>query len=206
MYGRHAFLAEAEMGIFLHGQDFPGSLFTQGEMGQLKGRDIKLMRLRPYRTSDFSHIAEWIRDERIHALWCAGTLPYPLSPEVYERAAREDEERWNSSLFIATDDGGTPIGSFQISIDNQANSAFMARIIIDTSIRGRGYGQEMICLARQYAFTVANVEVLRLRAFENNVPAVHCYKRAGLAITEQIEDAYTFQGEHWNVYVMEAKR
>lgn len=164
------------------------------------------MRLRPYRISDFPYIREWIGEERAHALWCAGTLPYPLTLEAYEAKALEDEDKWNNSRFTAVNDEGVPVGAFQMGIDDKANSAFMLRVVIAPSARGKGWGREMVCLAMRYAFTIANVDSLRLRAFENNVPAVRCYRHAGLHVVEHIKDAYNFRGEQWNIYVMEARR
>ena len=38
------------------------------------------MRLRPYiADTDFEYIREWDSDERIHALWCAGRMTFPVS-------------------------------------------------------------------------------------------------------------------------------
>lgn len=38
------------------------------------------MRLRPYINSkDYIEIEKWVGDERIHALWCANLISYPLT-------------------------------------------------------------------------------------------------------------------------------
>lgn len=41
------------------------------------------MRLRPYiATKDYHYITQWIDDDRVHALWCANLIPYPLQRNV----------------------------------------------------------------------------------------------------------------------------
>ena len=40
------------------------------------------MRIRPYiEDKDFEYLAKWIDDEKIHALWCANLMPYPITKE-----------------------------------------------------------------------------------------------------------------------------
>ena len=42
------------------------------------------MRIRPYIESrDFASVETWIEDEKIHALWCADLIPYPVTKENF---------------------------------------------------------------------------------------------------------------------------
>ena len=44
------------------------------------GERKKSMRIRPYiESKDFEHVEQWIDTEKIHALWCAGLIPYPVT-------------------------------------------------------------------------------------------------------------------------------
>nr|WP_300813212.1 hypothetical protein [uncultured Acetatifactor sp.] len=40
------------------------------------------MRIRPYIESrDYEYIEKWVDNEKIHALWCANLIPYPVTKE-----------------------------------------------------------------------------------------------------------------------------
>ena len=42
------------------------------------------MRIRPYiESKDYKYLEKWIDSERIHALWCANQIPYPVSKEGF---------------------------------------------------------------------------------------------------------------------------
>lgn len=70
------------------------------------------MRIRPYRKTDASYIREWIADEKVHAMWSAGKLPYGFLENDLENLLAEAEAGYNQSAFTAVLDDGTPVGSF----------------------------------------------------------------------------------------------
>lgn len=44
------------------------------------------MHLRLYNEqTDFTYIAQWIRDDKTHALWCANLLTYPLAKDEFHK-------------------------------------------------------------------------------------------------------------------------
>ena len=72
-------------------------------------------------------------------------------------------------------------------------------IIVDPSIRGKGYGTQMLTLALTYAFTILKVEQVSLGVFENNIAAAHCYERLGFWKTGTCTD-YPLMGEIWRFH------
>ncbi len=77
-------------------------------------------------------------------------------------------------------------------------------VIVDDEKRGHGYGKEMIKLALKYAFEIMNAEKVTIGAFENNLPAYHCYKAAGFLDVEMEEDIICeLFGEKWKILEME---
>lgn len=164
------------------------------------------MRLRPYRLSDAECIGQWIDSEWTNALWCANSLPYPLDAQAFEQNRLEGEKKWSNSCFIATDDYGKQIGYFHMSINDAENSAFLGYVIVNKEYRGKGYGQEMIGLAKKYAFEIANLRKIRLFVFDKNEAAVKCYQRNGFEIVEHQENAFSFEGTVMSRYIMEVFR
>ena len=58
------------------------------------------MKLREYLPSkDFDNIKNWIDDERIHAMWCAGRFEYPLEKENFEAVLEDMHSKWGDSLM-----------------------------------------------------------------------------------------------------------
>ena len=75
------------------------------------------MRLRPYiNDKDFEYVSKWVSDERIHALWCANLISYPLSKEGLREVLDKDAREWGGCAYTITDDAGMPIGFFAFGI------------------------------------------------------------------------------------------
>ena len=161
------------------------------------------MRLRPYRkNSDFPYLQKWITDERIHALWCAGKIPYPLSESGFHNALEENEKEWGDSAFTYTDDIGLPVGFCCLSINEQDNSGFVKFVVVDSTKRGNGYGTRMISKLLRYAFVTAEVDTVRISVFDANPGAKRCYENAGFTVQQYMPEAFSFKDEKWGRYIL----
>ncbi|HQM00668.1 MAG TPA: GNAT family protein [Ruminococcus flavefaciens] len=130
------------------------------------------MRLRPYiPDTDFDHIRKWDTDERTHALWCAGRLPFPVTRESMDALINDHAVKYGDTPFIATEDGGRPVGFFCIATDVQTNTSMLRFVMVDSSLRGKGYGKEMLSLAVKYAFDIAKADTVQLNVFTQNEAA-----------------------------------
>ena len=55
------------------------------------------MRIRPYiESKDFEHVEQWIDTEKIHALWCAGLIPYPVTRQNLRIFLEKNAEDWTA--------------------------------------------------------------------------------------------------------------
>ena len=164
------------------------------------------MRLRPYRTKDFPYIQNWFEDSRTHALWCAGTVPFPLTQEGLQTIIAEKERDYGGCGYTFTEDDGRPVGFLIYSINEAENFGHASVIVVDSSLRGRGYGTQMLKLLLQYAFTITNVSEVRLNVFDANERAKRCYEKVGFTEKSFTPDALEFEGEIWGRYLMAAER
>lgn len=65
------------------------------------------MRIRPYIESrDFASVETWIEDEKIHALWCANLIPYPVTKENFHAFLEKNALEWTDSAYVATEKSG----------------------------------------------------------------------------------------------------
>lgn len=157
------------------------------------------MRLRPYiKSKDFQHIAGWIANERDHALWCANNFPYPVAAEAFHSFLEKTMEEWAVGAFAATDDSGKIVGFFRYSVNTESNEGFLASVIIDPDLRGKGYGSEMIRLALRYAFELTGAESVQLNVFAENQNAKRCYESLGFAQRSMTKDAFVYKDEVWS--------
>lgn len=162
------------------------------------------MRLRPYRTKDFPYLQKWIGDTRTHTLWCAGSLPFPLTQENFQTMLAEKERDFGACGYTFTENDGKPVGFLMYNVNDSENSGFTSFIVVDSSLRGKGYGTQMLNHLLRYAFTVTNVSKVRLNVFDVNERARKCYEKAGFSVESFTPDTLTYEGESWGRYLMVA--
>ncbi len=162
-----------------------------------------MLRLRPYKSSDAKYIIKWIKDEKSFAMWCAGNFQYPLTEEqliLYKENYDNDENGW---IMTAIDEKGTPVGHFLMRLaDYEKESIRFGFIIVDSEIRGKGYGKEMLTLAIKYAFEILKVSRITLGVYDNNPSAHYCYKNVGFIDERYKENDFSYKDEQWGIYDM----
>lgn len=155
------------------------------------------MRIRPYQNKDFDVIAKWISDERAHALWCANLIPYPLEKKGFDALLQEAQERFGDSPFVATTEEGTVVGFFCFSVNLDTNEGMFKFVVVDHTMRNRGYGCEMLKLAVKYAFEIEKAAAVHLNVFPENPRAKKCYEKVGFKERNLTENAFRFHEESW---------
>lgn len=156
------------------------------------------MRIRPYiESKDYEYIEKWIDDERVHALWCANLIPYPVTKENLHKFLEKSAADWTDSAYVATEDNGKAIGFFCYSINVDDNTGFLKFVIVDRQKRRTGYGREMLQLALRYAFDITGVDLVQLNVFEENIAARHCYKEVGFIEESTSNGVFQYKDELW---------
>ncbi|MBD5474357.1 MAG: GNAT family N-acetyltransferase [Lachnospiraceae bacterium] len=157
------------------------------------------MRIRPYiENRDYEYIEKWIDDERIHALWCANLIPFPVTKENLHALLEKNAIEWTDSAYVATETDGKIIGFFCYSINVDDNTGFLKFVIVDRNKRGIGYGKEMLKLALQYAFEITGVKTVQLNVFNENVTAKHCYEKVGFVEESITKSVFPYKNELWS--------
>ncbi|MFR5602368.1 MAG: GNAT family N-acetyltransferase [Lachnospiraceae bacterium] len=162
-----------------------------------------MLRLRPFQPKDQEALIRWFQDERGFMMWSAGKLTFPLTQEKLEEFRKKQEETGDSFRFAALDETGKTVGHFLMrNLDYQAGSVHMGFIVVDPSIRGKGYGREMVSLAASYGFDILKMRRITLSVFDCNEKAHRCYKSAGFRDEAYEEGVLTWNGETWNGWHM----
>ena len=140
------------------------------------------MILRNYKKEDAHVIVGWLQSEEELFKWSADRFnKYPLSGEdINENYAPQLETRRFIPLTAVNDDGEI-CGHFIIRYpkDDDDSSVRFGFVIIDPTLRGKGYGKELLRLGIEYVKDNLNATRIDLGVFENNESARRCYEAAG---------------------------
>ena len=151
-----------------------------------------MLRLRPYRETDAEAILSWATDEKQFYQWTAGVMgTYPLTAERF----REKRGLMRFTLLDETE----PAGFFTLrNPDGTPDEVRFGFVIVDPKKRGQGCGREMLRLGLTFARDVYRAKRASLGVFENNGPALRCYRAAGFIDVEtDAPETYAILGETW---------
>ncbi len=157
------------------------------------------MRIRQYiAKKDFDIIKNWVADKRVFTMWSANKFSYPLEKCNFESVLMELADKYDDCPFVATDDSGRPIGFFCYSVNYVVNEGMLKFIMVDNSMRGQGFGKEMLTLAVKYAFEITKADTIQLNVFSVNEPAKKCYESIGFIERSVAPNAITYKNESWD--------
>lgn len=166
-----------------------------------------MLRLRPYKSCDAAKIAEWIRDEDVFLKW-GGQLfgDFPISAEIIDEKYRLQNggctEPDNFYPWVAIDEENRVVGHFIMRyLRGDHRLLRFGWVVVDDTIRGKGYGTEMLRLGLRYAFGILGVDKVTLGVFEGNERAHSCYRKAGFSDTGEVVEK-----QPWNVIEMAITR
>ena len=161
------------------------------------------MKLRKYDPElDFRYLKCWISDEKTHALWCAKRIPFPLDKISFDNVVNLHYEKYGDVPFIAETEDGQAVGFFCCSSNNEDHMRMLRFVVVDNSLRGRGFGKEMLDMAVRYAFDSDDTEAVMLNVFSVNERAVRCYKKAGFKEVSVTPAVFSYDNERWDRITM----
>lgn len=163
------------------------------------------MLFREYIESDAEIILTWIKNEREFRLWSADRYDsYPISAKQINDNYKSSKE---NSLFypMTLEDNKKIVGHLILRNPSNEDSKVvrLGFIIVDVSLRGRGYGKKLINEAIKFAKGNLNATKITLGVFENNDAALRCYTSSGFKIVSREDNVFTFNDEKWNILEME---
>lgn len=164
------------------------------------------MELRDYKESDANEILKWIKDERALKLWSADRYAtYPITPDDINNNYTNCKTESNFYAKTLVDEDKI-IG--HLILRNPSSDTSIIRlgfIIVDSTMRGKGYGKILINKAIDFAKSELNAKEINLGVFDSNTSAYHCYKSVGFIETGIEENAFVFNNESWNCVEMTLK-
>lgn len=113
-----------------------------------------------------------------------GTISSEQQQKWYEKYLNNPLE----VMFAILDDKNNFLGCNSIYDIEENGMAEYGRLIIDPTYSGKSYGYKATCTAAQIAREQMNLQCLKLEVYEDNIAAIHSYKKAGFVETGSIKD------------------
>ena len=156
------------------------------------------MHLIEFTEDDYPLLISWIPDEAFNFLWGGPLYRWPISVEQIRR--QQVREGIKSFLLVSEQ---KKVGYIELC-EESSDSCRLSRILVaEASARGKGYGQQLIKLAIEYAQNSLSTEMVTLVVFEHNERAIRCYKALGFQVTGRDAKSRKFDGQWWPLLHME---
>lgn len=167
-----------------------------------------MLRFRPYKPCDAETVTKWLKSEYAFRQWSADRYErYPITAadmNAYYDRDRDSGRVWGMTAF---DDTGV-VGHLTMRFPGGGwDELRLGFVIVDDGKRGRGYGRALVSAAVRFAFEFVKVRKVSLGVFENNAPAIRCYRACGFREVPRDEaEHYVCMGEQWDCVEMELVR
>jgi UDP-4-amino-4,6-dideoxy-N-acetyl-beta-L-altrosamine N-acetyltransferase len=171
----------------------------------LKG---ELVSLRGLHRSDFDSFLKWHSDYSIR--FNALMHPFPISEAMEEswfEKVQNDISNRKVVFTILNNKTSSAIGYLSlVNIDYISKYAFLGIVIGDESCRGKGYGNETMRIALNYAFSELALLKVYLEVLQDNNGAIKLYRKVGFREEGLFSNMHFFNGRFHNVIRMSCFR
>ncbi len=157
------------------------------------------MELREYKKEDADEIIKWINNEKELRLWSMDRYKdYPINSDDINNNYIECMEDNNFYPFTLVDNNKVIGHLIMRHPNNDKDIIRLGFIIVDHSIRGKGYGKALINEAINYAINNYRPREINLGVFTNNSSAYYCYQKIGFETIRIDKDVYKYHDESWD--------
>jgi|SRR4051812_35671921 len=153
-----------------------------------------MVELQQFNKTDFSRLISWIDSEEMLMQFAGGIFKFPLTQEQLADYL-QDEKR--IAFKVVTVDKDEVIGHAEVlKMDDM--SVKICRVLIgDLSLRGKGYGQELMKKLVTFATKKLNATSIELNVYDWNVSAIKCYEKVGFKINSSKSKMVKFNEIEW---------
>lgn len=153
-----------------------------------------MIRLEPFKQEDFKRLISWIDSEELLVQFAGAIFTYPLTEEQLE-SYLEDRNRFAFKVIDAS--SGNVIGHAEI-YQTENHTAKICRVLIgDQSLRGKGFGQELIRELVSFSIQQLQIPSVELNVYDWNTGAIRCYEKVGFVLDPEKFTTMTVNGETW---------
>jgi RimJ/RimL family protein N-acetyltransferase len=165
---------------------------------------MKLPELVSFTETDIDRLISWVTSEEILRYWTASSFGYPLTREHLQGHIRGSAARGDRLIFKVVDpENGQAFGHVELgALDFVNRSTRIGRVLIDPTVKGKGYGVRLMQAAMAKAFDEMEMHRVDLWVFDFNARAIACYERAGFRHEGKCRDFFRIGEEYWSMLIM----
>lgn len=162
----------------------------------------KRIRLTSLNRTDIPTLTRWYQDGDFLRMFDA-VPAYPETEEKWQKWLEEQEAKPDVYLFaIRPLESDDLIGWIELdTIQWNNRNVWLGIGIGETGQRGKGIGQEAMCLLLDFAFFELNLHRVQLSVFEYNQPAIRLYERLGFVREGTYREYIHRDGRHYDMYL-----
>ncbi|SEO15144.1 Protein N-acetyltransferase, RimJ/RimL family [Amphibacillus marinus] len=167
-----------------------------------------MIKLEYFNESDFPQFIKWCEQMTEAELfqWAGSELVHPIHYEKLKAYIEGANSAYSERYIYRVVDLklNKVIGHLQLAAVNhsQSNARISRVLIADKSLRGKGYGQQIILRACRIIFDQFGLHRASLGVFDFNVSAVKCYEKIGFKQEGLLREARKVGDVYWNLYEM----
>lgn len=164
-------------------------------------RRMKLIKLEPFKRSDFKQLINWIDSEGFLIQWSGNAFTYPLHEQQLEKYIESE----NTLAFKVIDEETKEvIGHISLGqIDHINKSARIGKVLVgDTRMRGRSIGKHMMKAVLHIAFDELKLHRVTLGVYDFNTSAISCYEKIGFVKEGLLRESKKVGETYWNLWEM----
>ena len=138
-------------------------------------RRMKLIKLEPFKRSDFKQLINWIDSEGFNTM-----VRKCIYISLHEQQLEKYIESENTLAFKVIDEETKEVvGHISLGqIDNINKSARIGKVLVgDTRMRGRSIGKHMMKAVLHIAFDELKLHRVTLGVYNFNTSAISCYEK-----------------------------
>lgn len=153
-----------------------------------------MIRLEPFKQEDFKRLISWIDSEELLIQFAGAIFTYPLTEEQL-KSYLEDSNRFAFKVIDTRFDNA--IGHAEI-YQTENSTAKICRVLIgDQSLRGKGFGQELIRELVSFSINQLQIPSVELNVYDWNTAAIRCYEKVGFVLDPERFTMMTVNGKPW---------
>ncbi|WP_142311043.1 GNAT family N-acetyltransferase [Bacillus toyonensis] len=164
-------------------------------------RRMRVIKLVPFKRSDFKQLITWIHSEQFLIQWSGNAFTYPLNEQQLEKYI----ESANTLAFKVIDEKTEEVlGHISLGqIDDINKSARIGKVLVgNTKMRGRSIGKHMMKAVLHIAFEELKLHRVTLGVYDFNTSAISCYEKIGFVKEGLLRDSKKVGETYWNLWEM----
>ncbi|CAM3952580.1 GNAT family N-acetyltransferase [Bacillus luti] len=160
-----------------------------------------MIKLEPFKRSDFEQLINWIHSEEFLIQWSGNAFTYPLNEQQLDKYI----ESANTLAYKVIDEGSSDvIGHISLGqIDNINKSTRIGKVLVgDMKMRGRSIGKQMMKAVLHIAFEELKLHRVTLGVYDFNTTAISCYEKIGFIKEGLLRESKKVGDTYWNLWEM----